>query len=181
MARCDYYGFLIYPDSVVEDWHKRLSESLLPIAISPLHSPRDENKKPHYHGIVQLPHKSGLKMARAMLEGIAANSFLQPLADPAGGFEYLTHENSPDKQQFAPDVLPELLNGFEVPERPLDDDEMWVDVDSLVLDDGLVEVVDVVRYYRDAGELSKAAWVSRHSVQIGRLCDSARYRGRNAR
>ena len=52
-----YFTFLLYPDSIPEDWEMRLELIGVPIAVSPLHdkdlSDIEDNstKKAHYHVI----------------------------------------------------------------------------------------------------------------------------------
>lgn len=54
--RYQYYTFLIYPDSTVNDFIERLREWHVPMYISPLHDKDTdedgETKKPHYHVMV---------------------------------------------------------------------------------------------------------------------------------
>ena len=50
------WAFVAYPESLPGDWQEILTQTGLPIAISPLHD-KDENpdgtkKKPHYHVIL---------------------------------------------------------------------------------------------------------------------------------
>lgn len=63
-----YFTFLLYPESIPEDWEEKLELLGVPIAISPLHDMDEKTnkakwasddvvrngkhyKKPHYHGI----------------------------------------------------------------------------------------------------------------------------------
>jgi len=50
-----YFTFLLYPESVPEDWQEKLEQIGLPMAISPLHDsdmkPDGTIKKPHWHVI----------------------------------------------------------------------------------------------------------------------------------
>lgn len=53
-----YFTFLLYPESVPDDWQEKLAEIGQPLAISPLHD-KDLNadgtlKKPHWHIMVLL-------------------------------------------------------------------------------------------------------------------------------
>lgn len=52
-----YFTFLLYPESIPNDWELKLETLGVPIAISPLHDKDKSNvegqqyKKPHYHVI----------------------------------------------------------------------------------------------------------------------------------
>ena len=47
------WAFVMYPDSMPDNWEEIISSTGLPMAISPLHdkdiNPTGEIKKPHYH------------------------------------------------------------------------------------------------------------------------------------
>ncbi|WP_036069762.1 Rep family protein, partial [Leuconostoc citreum] len=50
-----YFTFLLYPESIPDDWKSKLELIGVPIAVSPLHDkdkstvPGQDFKKPHYH------------------------------------------------------------------------------------------------------------------------------------
>ena len=44
-----FFDFLVYDESAPDDWVGILRRSHCAFAISPIHQPDDECKKPHYH------------------------------------------------------------------------------------------------------------------------------------
>lgn len=97
------WAFLLYPESMPEDWQRRLTELYMPLLVSPLHdSDADENgelKKPHYHVLV-------------ILEGPVTDAYMLERLEPLGvkhllkvasrlSYErYLCHLDNPDKYTY---------------------------------------------------------------------------------
>ena len=98
--RSQYWRFLIYPDSAPKEWRKILEDTLVDIAISPLHKPDEDNLKPHYHGVVAF---ESLKSAKQVNQLICKplNTVIPLIAQsPKKAYEYLIHVNHPKKEQF---------------------------------------------------------------------------------
>ena len=173
---CKYWSFLVYPESAPGDWEKRLEATLVPCAISPLHAPDDEHTKEHYHVMLGFQRKVGISSARDVCNLCGgANGYVEECYAPLGAFEYLTHKNSPEKQQFGDDVFPRLYNGFKRPRIVLDDEDMFEECITLVLEHNILEFIDLVKYFRECGMSEKSNWVLKHSYALKTMCDSQRY------
>lgn len=98
--RSHYWRFLIYPDSAPENWRKILNETLVDIAISPLHQPDEEVLKPHYHGVVKFDSLKSFKQVKKIITDPLNTVF--PLIGNSGrkSYEYLIHVNHPEREQF---------------------------------------------------------------------------------
>ena len=66
-----YWAFIVYPESVLENWRDELEEQGLVFAVSPLHdkdiNPTGEKKKEHYHVLIEF---TGPKTYKSVKEGI---------------------------------------------------------------------------------------------------------------
>jgi len=110
-----YFCFVVYPESAPENWRQILKESHLPFAISPLHSPDDENSKPHYHVVYKHGNPITLDCAKECIpESIPANGYIEPVRNPRGYQRYLIHLDDLEKEQFQGSVkeLIDVINGF---------------------------------------------------------------------
>lgn len=102
----EYFDFLVYPGSAPEDWRKTLKASHAPFVISPLHSPDEEQSKPHYHVIYKhgnpIMYGTALSFLKPIVidTGIAANGHVEITFHPRGYMRYLIHLDDLDKQQF---------------------------------------------------------------------------------
>lgn len=103
MAKSKYCVAVCYYEDY-PDFLERLKVFDFPCAVSPLHSPCDD-KKPHWH---ILSERSVLEKLGSIF-GLRVFSCLEPFAY----FEYLTHKNDPDKEQF--DCEPFLFGDFVPP------------------------------------------------------------------
>lgn len=113
VTKARHFGFLLYPDSIPDDWVIQLEKLDVSIAISPLHdmdekkNPKDWNtsdvikdgkhfKKPHYHGIYIAKNAVTVESVRKKLKrrlGDNAVNHLEIIDSIKGAYEYLTHES----------------------------------------------------------------------------------------
>lgn len=112
--KAQYFGFLVYQESAPADWKEQLKASHEAFAISPLHEPDDEAKKPHWHVI----HYHGAPVTaesalRAIPAGVPANGRIELIHAPRNYQRYLIHLDDPEKQQFPQGAKAiETLNNF---------------------------------------------------------------------
>lgn len=103
MAKSKYVVAVCYQEDVF-DLIPRLELLSIPCAVSPLHSPED-GKKEHWH----------LLGERKCMDTICSIFKLRSFdcLEPFAYYEYLTHKNDPDKEQF--DKEPYLIADFVPP------------------------------------------------------------------
>lgn len=110
-----YFCGLVYPESASEDWQERLKKSMGSYAISPLHEPDNDEKKPHYHVVYYHGHGPATIEAakRVQPDGVFANGHIEICAHPRTYQRYLIHLDDKEKQQFdeGSEAI-KLLNGF---------------------------------------------------------------------
>ena len=111
-----YWAMVLYPESAPEDWRKRLQETGIQCAISPLHN-KDLNadnspKKAHYHIILAYEGPTTYNNVLHLTESLN-QPIPQPLEQLRGYYRYLVHKDNPEKYQYNElDIT--TLNGFDV-------------------------------------------------------------------
>lgn len=111
-----YWATIGYPESLVKNWINILQETGLKIAISPLHdadlNADESEKKPHYHIMLLWNNPTTFNSAFSLCKKIGA-VIPKPIIDIRGYYEYLTHDNNPEKAQYdKKDIV--TLNGFNI-------------------------------------------------------------------
>lgn len=112
-----YWTFIVYPESAPSDWQTILSETGLPIAISPIHD-RDINeatgelKKAHYHILLCFPGPTTFNKVNSICAEL--NSPIpKRILSVIGIYRYLTHTDNPEKAQYFEEDI-KVLNGFDI-------------------------------------------------------------------
>lgn len=116
-----YWAFVIWPESLPEDWKQRLIDTHLEMAVSPLHDQDqdpDGPKKPHYHVLLKYGNVTTMKnissiIREALGTGIGSgDGAIKRVNSARGYFRYLCHLDNPEKAQYKEtDIL--YLNGFD--------------------------------------------------------------------
>lgn len=97
-----YFTFLLYPESIPEDWELRLELLGQPIAISPLHNQDKDKKnggykKPHYHLIYVAKNPVTADSVRKKIKGVLGDKSVAMVQIVRTSMEqmylYLTHES----------------------------------------------------------------------------------------
>lgn len=114
-GRC--WAFIMYPDSLPENWPEIIRNTGLPMALSPLHNmdlnPTGEEKKPHYHVITYYENPT---TANNVYENVCKKlnaTVPQKLESMRGMYRYHIHLDNPEKYQYD-DRDREFFNGFDV-------------------------------------------------------------------
>lgn len=109
------WRFVIYPDSLPENWQDIIRDTLLPIAISPLHdkdvTAEGELKKPHYHGILCYGNTTPKTKIQSILKPLNGPQEIKTADKLKMAYRYFVHADDPDKAQYDfKDIL--HFNGF---------------------------------------------------------------------
>lgn len=160
-----YFTFLLYPESIPEDWETRLELLSLPIAISPLHD-RDlsgvegqKYKKAHYHVIYVAKNPVTSDSVRFKIKNILGNDSLAKVQIVRQSMEnmylYLTHESkdaiAKNKVKYDKKDI-KLLNNFDI-DRYItldveDKDEMLNDVCDMIDEHSLANIRELRRFVK---------------------------------
>lgn len=111
------WAFVMYPESMPDNWREIIMEIGLPVAISPLHDhdvePTGEPKKPHYHVICYYDNTTTQKSVKENVTSRLNATIPIKLESMVGMYRYHLHLDNPEKYQYD-DRNRELLNGFDV-------------------------------------------------------------------
>lgn len=121
-----YFTFLLYPESIPEDWELKLETLGVPIAVSPLHD-KDKSdvegqkyKKPHYHVIYIAKNPVTADSVRKkikLLLGEKSLAMVQIALNVENTYLYLTHESKDaiaKKKHVYDKADIKLINNFDI-------------------------------------------------------------------
>lgn len=163
-----YFTFLLYPESIPEDWEMKLESLGIPIAISPLHDKDlssiegQEYKKAHYHVIYVAKNPVTADSVRLKIKRCLGDNSIAKVQIVVQSMEniylYLTHESKDAvaKNKYVYDKKDiKLLNNFDI-DRYItldveDKDEMLNDVCDLIDVHGLANIRELRRFVRVHG------------------------------
>lgn len=144
-----YFTFLLYPDSIPEDWEMKLESIGIPIAISPIHDKDlsdmegQKYKKAHYHVIYVAKNPVTADSVRKRMQralGSRSVSMVQIVIQSMENiYLYLTHESKDAiaKKKHVYDKKDiKLLNNFDI--------DRYITLDVEDKDDMLNEVCDMI-------------------------------------
>lgn len=163
-----YFTFLLYPESIPEDWLLKLELIDIPMAISPLHDKDKKEgkeqglKKPHYHVIYiaknpVTAHSVRMRIKRALGDqSIAKVQIIKTTVENT--YLYLTHESKDaiEKNKYVYDKKDiKLINNFDVDRYITLDveekDEMFNLVCDLIDDHDLANIRELRRFIKARG------------------------------
>lgn len=187
VVKSRHFDFLVYPDSAPDDWLGTLRRSHCQFAISPLHAPDEEVKKPHYHGMYYSG-RGPITLAAAKQKipsEVPANGYVEVTASATGYMRYLIHLDDPEKEQFpGGENCITLINGF-----PLDLTRELTKAEkaairsqlvALIRDNGVIEYSDFIFGLEDMGDPDLSDYAATHTIFFSKLIDSQRHKGKQA-
>lgn len=163
-----YFTFLLYPESIPEDWEMKLESIGLPIAISPLHDKDlsdvegQKYKKAHYHVIYVAKNPVTAESVRLKIKRCLGNQSVAKVQIVVQSMEniylYLTHESKDAiaKKKYVYDKKDiKLINNFDI-DRYItldveDKDDMFNLVCDLIDEHGLANIRELRRFVRLRG------------------------------
>ena len=111
------WAFVLYPESVPQNWVEILQQSGLQCAISPLHdkdlNATGESKKPHWHVIACYQGPTSYNVVCKLSQETLKGTIPQALEQVRGYYRYLTHKDNPEKAQYNENDIV-TVNGFNV-------------------------------------------------------------------
>ena len=151
------WTFIVYPDSLPEDWKNKLDNELIRTAISPLHQPEkdgkeEERKKPHYHIILDFCKSTKTrKQIHTICKDLLNGTECEKVQSPIGIYEYLIHKNHPEREQFKMGFDEIIhLNGFNLEDfTKLENPDNIRQVLQIINDNCITEFCQLVDYILD--------------------------------
>lgn len=164
-----YFTFLLYPESIPEDWLRELELIGVPMAISPLHDSDISNiegqdyKKAHYHVIYVAANPVTAHSVRMRIQRVLGRESIAKVQVIKKSMEnmylYLTHESkdaiAKKKHKYDKSDI-KLLNNFDIDRYVTldveDKDEILNDICDLIDDYGLANIREFRRFVKKHGD-----------------------------
>ena len=151
------WAFVMYPESMPENWFEILEETGLPYAISPLHdkdvNPTGEVKKPHYHVICQYANTTTAKNVRENVCSKVNGTIPIKLESIKGMYRYHLHLDNPEKYQYD-DRDRIFINGFDVSNvnalTQTEIQKIKKEIVNIIIDNDILEYSDLKWHYFSA-------------------------------
>lgn len=156
-----YFAFILYTESIPEDWLLKLETLDISMAISPLHD-KDKNedgnyKKPHYHVLYVAKNPVTTEAVRNRIKRTLGNnsiSYVEIVDSMKNYYQYLTHESkdaiAKKKQKYDEKEIV-TINGFDIDRYiTLDEAQKNEILDTtigLTLQYGFENIVDFMDFY----------------------------------
>ncbi len=167
-----YFTFLLYPESIPNDWSQRLELMGVPIAISPLHDKDKSNvegqtyKKAHYHVVYVAKNPVTTDSVRKRIQRVLGARSVSKVQIVVQSMEnmylYLTHESkdaiAKNKHKYSKRDIT-LLNNFDI--------DRYVTLDVEDKDDMLNDVCDLIDDHNLANMRELRRFVKLHGVEYG--------------
>lgn len=147
------WAFVMYPDSMPEDWFEKLEQTGLPFAISPLHdkdiNPTGEEKKAHYHVICQYANTTTSKNVKENVCNLVKATIPIKLESIKGMYRYHLHLDNPEKFQYD-DRDRVFINGFDISQvnalTKTEVDKYKREILTFIEDNDIIEYSDLVTF-----------------------------------
>lgn len=176
-----YWAFIVYPESIVENWETKLEEKGLTYCISPLHDkdidPTGETKKPHYHVLVEFPGPKRYKNVLEITEEIGA-TIPKKVESVRGYWRYLTHMDNPDKAQYKVDDI-RSFNGFKIELTNTETTMIKKKICEIIIGADIQEYSDLLDYFREIGDNDFWEIASNHTYFFDKYITSRRHKTEN--
>lgn len=167
-----YFTFLLYPESIPDDWKLKLELLGVPIAVSPLHDKDlsdvegQKYKKPHYHVIYVSKNPVTAESVRLKIKRSLGDSSVALVQIIRTSIEntylYLTHESKDaiEKKKHKYDKADiKHINNFDI--------DRYVTLDAEQKDDMLNEVCDLIDEYDIANMRELRRFIKLHGAEHG--------------
>ncbi|ANK39349.1 hypothetical protein AOB58_2547 [Staphylococcus sp. AntiMn-1] len=179
--RSTKWAFLIYEESVPENYLEILESIHVPFVLSPWHNidtnlSTGEIKKSHKHGALFFESlKSYSQVSELISESLNGPTHVEIVMSPKGMFDYFTHAQNPDKTPYSIDDI-EYGAGFDIDKFLLEQNSktfMNEVIDIIEIND-FTEFQDLVKFARDNNYLLLDLIVDR-TYFFARYLDSRRH------
>lgn len=174
--------FIVYPDSIKQNWKEVITNIQAPWVCSPLHDKdTDENgqiKKPHYHCLISFTNQKSYQQVLTITGKISATN-PQSCNEVRGMIRYFAHLDTPTKFQYSKNQIQEF-NGFDVSRylspKSKELADMKKDIRKFCLDNEITEITRLYEY-TDTYCPEWSEVIDKNSTLFNTFIASIRYRG----
>lgn len=150
------WAFVIYPESLPENYEEIITDTGLPLAMSPLHdkdvNPTGEPKKPHYHCIVYYENATTLKNVKENVCDKLNGTIPIKLESMRGMYRYHIHLDNPEKYQYD-DRDRKFFNGFDIDMASkltrTEINKVIKEIHTFINDNNILEYIDLLDVLKD--------------------------------
>lgn len=150
------WAFVIYPESMPENYEEIITDTGLPLAMSPLHdkdvNPTGEPKKPHYHCIVYYENATTLKNVKENVCDRLNGTIPIKLESMRGMYRYHIHLDNPEKYQYD-DRDRKFFNGFDIDMASkltrTEINKIIKEIHTFINDNNILEYIDLLDVLKD--------------------------------
>ncbi|MDD5826614.1 MAG: replication protein [Bacilli bacterium] len=150
------WAFVIYPESMPENYEEIITDTGLPLAMSPLHdkdvNPTGEPKKPHYHCIVYYENATTLKNVKENVCDKLNATIPIKLESMRGMYRYHIHLDNPEKYQYD-DRDRKFFNGFDIDMASkltrTEINKIIKEIHTFINDNNILEYIDLLDVLKD--------------------------------
>lgn len=150
------WAFVIYPESLPENWKEIIVETGLPMAISPLHdkdiNPTGEEKKAHYHVICYYENATTFNNVKQNVTDKLNGTIPIKLESMRGMYRYHLHLDNPEKYQYD-DRDRTFFNGFDIDFASkltrTEINKLIREIHTFINNNDLVEYIDLLDILKD--------------------------------
>ena len=177
------WAFVMYPESMPEDWFDRLQMTGLPFAISPLHdkdkNPTGEEKKPHYHVICYYENSTTQKSVKELVCNLVNATIPIKLESMSGMYRYHIHMDNPEKHQYD-DKDRTFINGFDVSKVDsltyTEVSKLLAEIQRLICKEHILEYADLLDILLDNDLYNMWDVAKNHTMFLNSYITSRRYK-----
>lgn len=176
------WAFVVYPESLPDNWIDQLRMTGLKAVISPLHdkdvNPDGTIKKPHYHVIVVYSGPTSYNVVKSVAVDQLNGASPIPLEAVRGYYRYLTHMDNPEKYQYSKSDLIHL-NGFDIRDyselTSSEKDEIKKRLIELINEYGVIEYSTFINLVMSRGDSDQFHEATANTIFFNAYIKSVRY------
>ena len=173
-----YFTFLLYPESIPDDWKSKLELIGVPIAVSPLHDkdkstvPGQDFKKPHYHVVYVAKNPVTADSVRYKIKQLLGDQSIAKvqivIRSMTSMYLYLTHESKDaiekKKHKYNKQDIT-LINNFDV--------DRYVTLDESEKKELRQTLLEIIDKYKIVNIIELSAFIRERGNEFG--IDGMRY------
>lgn len=183
MVKSRYWAFIVYPESVKENWESILEEKGLVFCRSPLHD-RDidkyaeggeEYKKAHYHVLVEYEGPKTYKTIKEEICDEIGATIPKKVESVRGYYRYLTHMDNPEKAQYKEEDI-KRYNGFKMELTNTETTLLKIKICDIISEERIQEYSDLIDYFREIGDYDYLDVASNNTYFFDKYITSKRHK-----
>lgn len=182
------WAFVMYPESMPDDWFYKLQMTGLPMCISPLHDKdfdsTGESKKPHYHVICYYENTTTAKNVKENVCDLVNGTIPIKLESMQGMYRYHLHLDNPEKFQYD-DRDRIFINGFDVSKIDVltftEINKILFQLQQIIIDNHILEYSELLDILHDNDLMNMWDVARNHTLFLNTYITSRRYKTKEER